>query len=70
MATDISNMSIGQLKATIVRIFAGLEKSMEDIRETLTIEIKELKINQSEMKNSITEVQNYLDVMARRMEKA
>ena len=44
MATDISNMSIGQLKATIVRIFAGLEKSMEDINETLTTEIKELKI--------------------------
>ena len=41
--TDINNMPDKELKATIIRIVTGLEKSMEDIRETLNTEIKELK---------------------------
>ena len=32
---DISNMSDGEIKATIIRIIAGLVKSMEDIRRSL-----------------------------------
>jgi len=43
--TNISNMSDEDFKATIIRILAGLEKSMEDIRETLTTEIKQIKTN-------------------------
>ena len=42
---------------------------MEDIRETLTTEIKELKNKQVEMKNT-TEIQNHLDVMTPRMEES
>jgi len=41
--TVISNMPHTKFKATIIRILAGLETSMEDIRETLPSEIKELK---------------------------
>ena len=41
--TDISNMPDGEFKATILRILTGLEKHMEDIRETLTMETKKLK---------------------------
>ena len=41
--TDISNMPDGEFKATIIRILAGLEKNMEEIRETLTSEIKSQK---------------------------
>ena len=45
MATDliktgISNMSDPEFKATTIRILAGLDKSMEDIRETLPQRIK------------------------------
>jgi len=47
---DISNMSVGEFKAIIIRILTRLEKNMDDIRETLTTEIRELKNNQSEMK--------------------
>ena len=47
---DISNMPNGEFKAIIIKILAGFEKSMEDIRETLTSEIKELKNNQAGMK--------------------
>ena len=52
--TDISGMPDGEFKATIIRILAGLKKRIEDIRETLTTEIKEFKKNQSEMKNRQT----------------
>ena len=41
--TDISNMPDGEFKATIIRIPGGLEKRVEDISESLTIEIKGLK---------------------------
>ena len=44
--TDISNMPDGEFEATIIRILTGLEKRIEDISETLTIVIKELKKNQ------------------------
>ena len=40
--TAISIMPGGEFKATIIRILAGLEKRVEDIRETITTEIKEL----------------------------
>ena len=41
--TDIRNMPDGTFKATITRILTGFEKTMEDFREALTAEIKELK---------------------------
>ena len=53
-------MSDGEFKATIIRILTGLEKRIEDIRETLTTQIKELQKNQSEMK-TINEIGNRLD---------
>jgi len=53
---DISNRSELELK-TIIKIRAGFEKSMEDNRESLTVEIKELKYNQAKIKNAITEMQ-------------
>ena len=68
--TDISNMPDGEFKATIIRILTGLEKRIEDISETLTTEIKELKKNQSEMKNAINEIGNRLDAMNSRLEEA
>ena len=42
-------MSIPEFKATIIRKLGVLEKSTDDIRETLTAEIKELKTNQAKM---------------------
>jgi len=60
--TDISNMPDPEFKATIIRI-AGLEKIMEDIRETLTAEIRDLNTSQAQMKIAITEIQNQLDLM-------
>ena len=41
--TDISIMPDREFKATIIWILAGLEKSIDYIRETFTAEKKELK---------------------------
>ena len=38
-------------------ILTGLEKSIEDTRESLTTEIKELKSSQAKIKNLITEIE-------------
>ena len=56
--TNIGNMPDPEFKAKIIRILAGLEKSIENIMETLTAEIKELKTNQAEVKD-ITKIQNH-----------
>jgi len=47
--TDKSNMPEPEFKAAIIRIQAGLEKSIEDTRESLSAEIKELKTSQTEI---------------------
>ena len=48
--TDVSNMPDPELKATIIRILTGPEISLEDLRDTLTAEMKKIKTNQAEMK--------------------
>jgi len=45
---DINKMSEVEFRITIIKILAGLEKSTEDTRESLSGEIKELKSNQVE----------------------
>ena len=56
--TDISNMPDPECKATIIKILPGLDKSIEDTRDTLTEETKDLKPSQAKMKTVITEMQN------------
>ena len=41
--TDINIVPVGKFKVTIIRIFTGPEKRVEDFRESLTKDIKELK---------------------------
>ena len=47
--TDISKMSEPECRITVIRILAGVEKSIE----YLYAEIKEVKPNQDEIKNAI-----------------
>lgn len=58
--TDISSIPDGEYKAIIKKILTGLKKRLKDINETFTTKIKELKKNQSEMKNVINEIGNNL----------
>ena len=50
---DISNMSELEFRVTIIKILVGLEKSIEDTRESLATEIKDLKSNQAKIKHAI-----------------
>ena len=68
--TEISNMPDGEFKAMNIKIVTELEKRMKDISETITTEIKELKMNKSEMKSTINESRNISDAMNSRLEKA
>ena len=56
--TDIRNMLEPEFKTTIIRILATTEKSIEEIRETLNTEIKDLKTSQVKIKTAITKMQN------------
>lgn len=58
METDIGNTLEPELKATILRILVVLEKKIEDIRDTLTTEMKKLITNQAknEKKNTMSKI--------------
>ena len=68
--TDISKMSDPEFKTIIIRILAGLEKSIEDTRESLTEEIKEQKTSQSKVKNAITKMQTQMYAKTTSVDKA
>lgn len=52
--TDISKISELEFRTMIIRIVAGLKKSIE----SLFVETKEVKSSQDEIKNAITEIQS------------
>ena len=54
----------------IIRLLAWPEKSIEDTRESLIAEIKQLKSSQAEIKNTITEMQTQMDAIKTRMDKS
>ena len=43
LKTDINNITKQAFRIIVIRLIAGLEKSIEDNRESLTAEIKELR---------------------------
>ena len=68
--SGISKMSELEFKAAIRGILAGFEKSIEDTRESLSAEIKELKSSQAEIKNAITKMQTQMRAIKMRMGEA
>ena len=46
---DISNTTEQEFKTTVIGTLAGLERSIEDTRETLAAEIKDLETSQAEI---------------------
>lgn len=45
-----------------------MKKNTDDIRESLTKEIKNLKVSQANIKNAITKMQTQMDAMTIRMD--
>ena len=54
----------------IIRLIAGLKKSIEDSRQSIAAEMKEPKNSHDELKNAIKEAQNKLEVVTARIEEA
>ena len=57
VSADVIKMSELECKTTIIRILAGLEKSIDGARESLFVEIKERKSSQVKGKNATTDPQ-------------
>ncbi|KAF0875346.1 LORF1 protein, partial [Crocuta crocuta] len=61
LKTDISNITEQQFRTIVIKLIAGLEKSMEDIRETIATNTMELKNSYDEFKNAIHEIHNKME---------
>ena len=51
LKTDINNISDQEFRIIVIRLIAGLEKNIEDSREYIDAEIKELKNSHYELKD-------------------
>ena len=60
---DINRMSELEFRIMIIKILAGLENSIEDTKEPLSREIKEIQSNQVKIKKAINEMQSKLEVL-------
>ena len=61
--TDTSKMSEPEFRIMIIRMLAGVENRLE----SLSVDIKEVKASQVEIKNAITELQSQMDATEARM---
>ena len=64
---DLSNITEQEFRIIVIKLIAGLEKSIEGSRESIAIEIRN---SQEELKNAINEVQNKMEVTTVRIEEA
>ena len=55
--TDINNVTKQEFRIIVIRLIAGLEKGIEDSKESIAEETKELKNSYDELRNVINEVQ-------------
>ena len=67
---DLNNMTGSEFRIIVIKLIAGLEKSIEDSRESITTEIKGLRNSQEELKNAINELQNKMETTTARIEEA
>ncbi|KAF0887376.1 LORF1 protein, partial [Crocuta crocuta] len=70
LKTDISNSTEQEFRTTVIKLIAGLEKGMEDIRETIATKTMELKNSCDELKNAINEMHNKMEASNARIEEA
>ena len=67
--TDINNITEQEFRVIVIWLITGLEKkSIEDSRESIAAEIKDLRNSHDELRNSINEMQNKLDTVTARLE--
>ena len=67
---DLNNITESEFRILVIKLIAGLENSIEDSRESIATEIKELRNSQEELKNAINELQNKIETTTVRTEEA
>ena len=65
---NLSNITEQEFRIIVIKLIAGLEKSIEDSRESIVTEIKGLRNGHEELKNAITELQNKMEATTARIE--
>ena len=58
---DINKMCELKFKTMMIKILDGFESTIEGTRESLTVDIKELKSNQTNINNAIIEMQSQVE---------
>ena len=54
----------------VIKLITGLEKSIEDSRQSTATEIKGLRNSQEELKNAINELKNKMEATTAQIEEA
>ena len=67
---DLTNITDHEFRLIVIKLIAGLEKTIEDSRETITTEIKGLRNSHGEPKNAINELQNKMEATTAQIEEA
>ncbi|KAF0872840.1 LORF1 protein, partial [Crocuta crocuta] len=62
LKTDVSNIAEQEFRRIVIKLITGLEKGMEDIRETIATKTMELKNSCEEFKNAINEMHNKMEM--------
>ncbi|KAF0881040.1 LORF1 protein, partial [Crocuta crocuta] len=70
LKTDISNITEQEFRTIVIKLIAGLEKGMEDIREATATKTMELKNSCDKFKNAINELRNKMEASNARTEEA
>ena len=68
--TDINSITEQEFKIIVIKLIAGLGKSIEDSRESIAAEVKELKNSHDELTNVINGMQNEMEETAAWIEEA
>ena len=66
----LSNIMEQEFRIIVIKLITGLEKSIEDSRESVATEIKGLRNSNEELKNALNEVQNKMEVTTAQIEEA
>ncbi|KAF0871395.1 LORF1 protein, partial [Crocuta crocuta] len=70
LKTDTSNITEQKFRTIVIKLIIGLERGMEDIRETIVTKTMELKNSCDELKKAINEIHNKMEESKARIEEA
>ena len=67
---DLNNITESEFRIIVIKLIAGLENSIKDRRESIATEIKGLRNSQEELKISVNELQNKMEMTTAQIEEA